>query len=114
MGKKSVSRKMAEVVPYALTTYRKRTYIMTAKRIISGEVLKYRNELHISGDYKTRFASASFFALTMPARLRSDLASAGTKGSLRTEARSHTPNSRCSVVGACSRRCTCVVCRTYR
>ena len=39
---------------------------MTAKRIISGEVLKYRNGLGVSGDYETRFASASYFALTMP------------------------------------------------
>jgi len=42
------------------------TYIMTAKRIISGEVVKYRNGLGISGDYETRFASASHFTLTMP------------------------------------------------
>jgi hypothetical protein len=39
---------------------------MTAKRIISGEVLKYRNGLGISGDYETRSVSASHFALTMP------------------------------------------------
>ena len=46
----------------------KRTYIMTAKRIISGEVLKYRNGLRISGDYETRFAGSSYFALTVPCR----------------------------------------------
>jgi NAD(P)-dependent dehydrogenase (short-subunit alcohol dehydrogenase family) len=39
---------------------------MTAKRIISGEVLKYRNGLGIRGDYETHFASASHFTLTMP------------------------------------------------
>ena len=39
---------------------------MSAKRIISSEVLKYRNGLGISGDYETRFASASHFALTVP------------------------------------------------
>ena len=44
----------------------KRTYIMTAKRIISGEVLKYRNGLRISGDYETRFTDSSYFALTVP------------------------------------------------
>ena len=39
--------------------------IMTIKRIISGEVLKYRNGLRIRGDYETRSASASYFALTL-------------------------------------------------
>ena len=39
---------------------------MTAKRMISGEVLKYRNGSGISGDYETRIVSASHFALTMP------------------------------------------------
>jgi len=39
---------------------------MTAKRIISGEVLKYRNGLGISGGYETRFTSASLFTLTVP------------------------------------------------
>ena len=39
---------------------------MTVKRIISGEVLKYRNGLRISGDYETRSTGASYFALTVP------------------------------------------------
>ena len=39
---------------------------MTAKRIISGEDLKYRNGLRISGDYETRSAGASLFSLTVP------------------------------------------------
>ncbi len=39
---------------------------MTAKRIIAGEVLKYRNGLRISGHYETRFAGSSYFALTLP------------------------------------------------
>jgi len=39
---------------------------MTVKRIISGEVLKYRSGLYISGDYETRTAGASYFALTVP------------------------------------------------
>jgi len=39
---------------------------MTVKRIISGEVLKYRNGLRISGDYETRSTGASHFALTVP------------------------------------------------
>ncbi len=44
----------------------KRTYIITAKRIISGGVSKYRNGLRISGDYETHFTGSSYFALTVP------------------------------------------------
>ena len=56
---------------------------MTAKRIISGEVLNYRNGLGISEDYGTRFASASHFTLTMPLVVRGDdSSSANSIGSL--------------------------------
>jgi hypothetical protein len=34
--------------------------------MMSGEVLKYRNGVGISGDFETRFTSASHFALTIP------------------------------------------------
>jgi hypothetical protein len=44
----------------------KRIYIMTARRMISGEVLKYRNEFLIHGRYETRFTNSSKFCLTMP------------------------------------------------
>jgi endonuclease YncB( thermonuclease family) len=44
----------------------KRIYIMTARRMISGEVLKYRNEFLIHGRYETRFTNSSEFCLTMP------------------------------------------------
>ncbi len=46
----------------------KRAYIMTAKRMISGDVLKYRNGFFIPGRYETCFRCSSNFALTLPRR----------------------------------------------
>ena len=39
---------------------------MTAKRMISGDVLKYRNGFFIRGRYETCFQRSSNFALTLP------------------------------------------------
>ena len=39
---------------------------MTVKRIISGEVLKYRTGLGICGDYETRSTGANYYTLTVP------------------------------------------------
>ena len=44
----------------------KRTYIMTARRMNSGEILKYRNGFFIRQDYEVRFRHSSRFALTVP------------------------------------------------
>ena len=44
----------------------KRTYIITARRITSGEVLKYRNGFFIQGRYKIRFSSSIRILLTIP------------------------------------------------
>ncbi len=41
-------------------------YIMTARRMISGEVLKYRNGCLIHGRYETNLADSSQFILTPP------------------------------------------------
>ena len=46
----------------------KRTYIITARRITSGEVLKYRNGFFIQGRYKIRFSSSIRILLTIPLR----------------------------------------------
>ena len=40
---------------------------MTARRMISGEVLKYRNGSLINRRYETRVANTSAFPLTLPA-----------------------------------------------
>ena len=45
----------------------KRIYIITARRITAGNVLKYRNGFLIRGRYETRFRRSSNFALTLPA-----------------------------------------------
>ena len=44
-----------------------RTYIITARRITSGELLKYRNGFLIRGRYEKRFRRSRSFALTNPA-----------------------------------------------
>ena len=55
---------------------------MTARRMISGEVLKYRNEFLIHRHYETCFAGSSQFALTRPwslTTLREKLIKIGAK-----------------------------------
>ena len=48
-------------------------YIITARRITSGEELKYRNGLRIAGGYGTSLPGSSQFTLTTPIEaLRSD------------------------------------------
>ena len=42
---------------------------MTARRITSGEVLKYRNGFLIRGRYETHLSASSYFSLTKPAKL---------------------------------------------
>ena len=42
---------------------------MTAKRITSGEVLKYRNGFLIRGRYETHLSASSYFSLTKPSRV---------------------------------------------
>ncbi len=44
----------------------KRTYIITAKRMTSGEVLKYRNGFLIHGGYGVCLTSSSWIPLTLP------------------------------------------------
>jgi hypothetical protein len=44
-------------------------YIITARRMISGEVLKYRNGLRIGKGYETGIRRSSDFPLTLPHRL---------------------------------------------
>lgn len=44
-----------------------RTYIITVKRMISGEVLKCRNGFLIHGGYGARLTGASWFPLTLTA-----------------------------------------------
>ncbi len=39
---------------------------MTAKRMVSSEILIYRNGLCVSGNYETRFGGSSYFTLTVP------------------------------------------------
>jgi hypothetical protein len=41
-------------------------YIITARRMISCELLKYRNEFFTGGGYETPLPGSSRFALTMP------------------------------------------------
>ncbi len=41
-------------------------YIITARRITSGEELKYRNGLRIAGGYGTPLPGSSQFTLTTP------------------------------------------------
>ena len=41
---------------------------MTAKRMISGDVLKYRNGFLIRRGYETRLSGSSEFCLTVPFR----------------------------------------------
>ena len=52
------------------STYRSesgnRTYIITAKRMISGDVLKYRKGLLIRECYETAIFGSSEFPLTLP------------------------------------------------
>jgi hypothetical protein len=43
-----------------------RTYIITAKRMISGDVLKYRNGFLIRECYETAISGSSEFLLTLP------------------------------------------------
>ena len=43
-------------------------YIITARRMTSGELLKYRKGLRIAGGYGTPLAGSSQFALTKPLR----------------------------------------------
>ena len=44
----------------------KRIYIITARRITSGDVLKYRNGFLIRRGYETHLTGSSYFALTSP------------------------------------------------
>jgi hypothetical protein len=43
-----------------------RKYIITVRRIISGELLKYRNGFRVAGDNGTRLSGSSRFSLIMP------------------------------------------------
>jgi len=43
-----------------------RTYIITAKRMVSGDVLKYRNGFCVKKRYETRVAASSQIPLTRP------------------------------------------------
>ena len=52
---------------------------MTAKRMISGDVLKYRNGFFIPRRYETCFRRSSNFALTLPRELLRRLFAAATE-----------------------------------
>ena len=45
-------------------------YIITARRMTSGELLKYRNGLFISADYESLCFGSSRFSLPVPVRSR--------------------------------------------
>ena len=47
----------------------KRIYIITARRITSGDVLKYRNGFLIRRGYETRLTGSSEFCLTVPSHV---------------------------------------------